>query len=118
VAGLLPDYGVSSADTAFDLAGCTGCKSRESSAVARCFDCSNFLCAHCVMAHQFMHCFEGHHVTTLGEITNNCGSHHVQELDSVNKLKATEIRNNLKNLETTSTRSESLKSAVSFDLLH
>jgi hypothetical protein len=25
-----------------------------------------------------MHCFEGHHVTTLGEITNNCGSHHVQ----------------------------------------
>jgi len=110
VAGLLPDYGVSSADTAFDLAGCTGCKSRESSAVARCFDCSNFLCAHCVMAHQFMHCFEGHHVTTLGEITNNCGSHHVQELDSVNKLisegklKATEIRNNLKNLETTSTR--------------
>jgi hypothetical protein len=35
VAGLLPDYGVSSADTAFDLAGCTGCKSRESSAVAR-----------------------------------------------------------------------------------
>ena len=35
VAGLLPDYGVSSADTALDLAGCTGCKSRESSAVAR-----------------------------------------------------------------------------------
>jgi len=62
------------------------------------------------MAHQFMHCFEGHHVTTLGEITSNSGGHHVQELDSVNKLisdgklKANEIRNNLKNLETTSTR--------------
>ena len=57
-----------------------------------------------------MHCFEGHHVSTLGEITSNSGGHHVQELDSVNKLisdgklKANEIRNNLKNLETTSTR--------------
>jgi tripartite motif-containing protein 2/3 len=104
------DYGVSSTDCGLDLAGCTGCKSRESSAVARCFDCSNFLCANCVMAHQFMHCFEGHHVTTLGEITSNSGTHHVQELDAVNKmisegkLKANEIRNNLKNLETTSTR--------------
>ena len=27
---------------------------------------------------QFMHCFEGHHVTTLGEITSNSGGHHVQ----------------------------------------
>ena len=88
----------------------------------RCFDCSNFLCANCVMAHQvsipcqftsvcrkcnkyaglsnkfqliyqivrellstyvylyfqFMHCFEGHHVSTLGEITSNSGGHHVQ----------------------------------------
>jgi tripartite motif-containing protein 2/3 len=62
------------------------------------------------MAHQFMHCFEGHHVSTLGEITSNSGGHHVQELDAINKLisdgklKANEIRNNLKNLETTSTR--------------
>jgi len=111
VAGLLADYGVSGiTDSHLDGAYCTGCKSRESSAVARCFDCSNFLCANCVMAHQFMHCFEGHHVTTLGEITSNSGGHHVQELDAVNKLisdgklKANEIRNNLKNLETTSTR--------------
>jgi len=108
VAGLLADYGVS--DSQLDGAFCTGCKSRESSAVARCFDCSNFLCANCVMAHQFMHCFEGHHVTTLGEITSNSGGHHVQELDAINKLisdgklKANEIRNNLKNLETTYTR--------------
>lgn len=111
VAGLLADYGVSGiTDSQLDGAYCTGCKSRESSAVARCFDCSNFLCANCVMAHQFMHCFEGHHVTTLGEITSNSGGHHVQELDAINKLisdgklKANEIRNNLKNLETTSTR--------------
>jgi len=111
VAGLLPDYGVSGVhDAQLDGAFCTGCKSRESSAVARCFDCSNFLCANCVMAHQFMHCFEGHHVTTLGEISSNSGGHHVQELDAVNKLitdgkaKANDIRNNLKNLETTSTR--------------
>jgi len=114
VAGLLADYGVSTcSDPGLDMAGCTGCKSKESSAVARCFDCNNFLCANCVMAHQFMHCFEGHHVTTLGEITTNSGTrgtHHVQELDAVNKViseakvKANEIRNNLKNLETTSTR--------------
>ena len=104
VPGLLPDYGVSGVhDSQLDGAYCTGCKSRESSAVARCFDCSNFLCGNCVMAHQvqdmqiilllitkyfctthnmkyfqFMHCFEGHHVTTLGEITSNSGGHHVQ----------------------------------------
>ncbi|KAH8026875.1 hypothetical protein HPB51_026210 [Rhipicephalus microplus] len=41
---------------------------KESSAVARCFDCANFLCPNCVMAHQFMHCFEGHRVLTLGEL--------------------------------------------------
>lgn len=46
---------------------CTGCKSKELAPVARCFDCSNFLCPNCVMAHQFMHCFEGHRVMTLGE---------------------------------------------------
>ena len=53
VAGLLADYGVSGiSDSQLDGAYCTGCKSRESSAVARCFDCSNFLCGNCVMAHQ------------------------------------------------------------------
>ena len=102
----------------------------------RCFDCSNFLCANCVMAHQvsdlsqmqqicwtnplvaypqypidskwfikfsenfyqyamhclyfqFMHCFEGHHVSTLGEITSNSGGHHVQ----VKKKMKTMIKN-------------------------
>ena len=46
---------------------CTGCKSTESDAVARCVDCINFLCPNCVMAHQFMHCFEGHRVLNLSE---------------------------------------------------
>lgn len=61
--------------SAFDLSNsalnCTGCKSSELNAVARCFDCANFLCPNCVMAHQFMHCFEGHRVMTLGELQQN-----------------------------------------------
>lgn len=47
------------------LVNCTGCKSKDTSAVARCFDCANFLCPNCVTAHKFMHCFEGHRVQTL-----------------------------------------------------
>ena len=31
---------------------CTGCKNRDSTAVARCLTCSNFLCPNCVTAHQ------------------------------------------------------------------
>ncbi|XP_014480082.1 PREDICTED: brain tumor protein-like [Dinoponera quadriceps] len=47
---------------------CTGCKfNTEPDAVAHCLDCANFLCSHCVMAHQFMHCFEGHRISTLAE---------------------------------------------------
>lgn len=44
---------------------CTGCKSKQSSAVAHCVDCTNLLCSNCVMAHQFMHCFEGHRVVDI-----------------------------------------------------
>lgn len=50
---------------------CTGCKSKDSSAVAHCYDCANFLCANCVMAHQFMHCFEGHRVVDLSDLDAN-----------------------------------------------
>lgn len=75
IAGLLSDYAVSNIleNAAMDgtSLSCTGCKSKDSSAVARCFDCANFLCPNCVMAHQFMHCFEGHRVMTLGELQNN-----------------------------------------------
>ncbi|XP_078049055.1 tripartite motif-containing protein brain tumor [Augochlora pura] len=65
---------------------CTGCKSTESDAVARCFDCANFLCPNCVMAHQFMHCFEGHRVLNLGD----------SKLETVNSSSNTELpKNNL-----------------------
>ncbi len=42
---------------------CTACKSAESMAVAKCFQCSSFLCHKCVCAHQIMNCFEGHRVS-------------------------------------------------------
>ncbi|XP_072386554.1 protein brain tumor [Diabrotica undecimpunctata] len=47
---------------------CTGCKHKKLDAVARCVECANYLCSNCVMAHQFMHCFEGHRVVNLPEI--------------------------------------------------
>ena len=45
---------------------CTGCKS-SSPAVANCFSCTALLCANCVIAHQLMVAFEGHHVTNLSQ---------------------------------------------------
>ena len=55
------------ADQSPDLSPhCTGCKS-SSPAVANCFSCSALLCANCVIAHQLMLAFEGHHVTNLGQ---------------------------------------------------
>ncbi|XP_022249888.1 brain tumor protein-like isoform X3 [Limulus polyphemus] len=75
IGGLLSDYAISNILESTALEGnspcCTGCKSKESNAVAHCFDCANFLCSNCVMAHQFMHCFEGHRVLTLSELQNN-----------------------------------------------
>ncbi|KAJ8922489.1 hypothetical protein NQ315_007517 [Exocentrus adspersus] len=47
---------------------CTGCKHKKLDAVARCVDCANYLCSNCVMAHQFMHCFEGHRVVNLADL--------------------------------------------------
>ncbi|XP_045480488.1 brain tumor protein [Harmonia axyridis] len=47
---------------------CTGCKTKKLDAVARCVDCANYLCSNCVMAHQFMHCFEGHRVVNLADV--------------------------------------------------
>ncbi|EGI58901.1 Brain tumor protein [Acromyrmex echinatior] len=46
---------------------CTGCKSTEAGAVARCYDCDQFLCPNCVMAHQYMLCFEGHRLLNLAD---------------------------------------------------
>lgn len=68
---------------------CTGCKSGER-ASAFCSDCSHFLCQNCTMAHQYMHCFEGHRVealtssgpsSTVGDRTNTkCLQHRMQPL--------------------------------------
>ncbi|KAB7496567.1 B-box type zinc finger protein ncl-1 [Armadillidium nasatum] len=67
---LIPDYALHRLlESPIDQpASCTACKSRDVAAVARCLDCSKLLCPHCVMAHQFMHCFEGHRVVTLAEL--------------------------------------------------
>lgn len=49
---------------------CTSCKAKEK-AVARCSDCANFLCPNCNTAHQFMRCFENHHVVAFEDIRNS-----------------------------------------------
>lgn len=64
ILGLYTDYSVNVIEKN-TTPRCTGCKNKKTDAVARCIECNNFLCASCVMAHQFMHCFEGHRVTTL-----------------------------------------------------
>ena len=83
VSGLLPDFAISNIleANAVDSSSlhCTGCKSKETNAVARCFDCANFLCSNCVMAHQFMHCFEGHRVMSLCELQNSKESEPLQQ---------------------------------------
>ncbi|XP_076352429.1 protein brain tumor-like isoform X2 [Tachypleus tridentatus] len=94
--GLLSNYAVSNILEANAMEeatqSCTGCKTKENNVVARCVDCANFLCSNCVMAHQFMHCFEGHRVLTMGEFQNNkddinhkkpifCSHHKLKTLD-------------------------------------
>ena len=55
------DYMLSLGETSTQY--CTACKTSESMAVAKCFQCSSFLCHQCVCAHQIMNCFEGHRVS-------------------------------------------------------
>ncbi|KAG1670646.1 Brain tumor protein [Nymphon striatum] len=71
VSNLLPDYVMCNQ---LDLNAiqnpqiiCTSCKAKEK-AVARCSDCSSFLCPNCVNAHHFMRCFENHKVVTFEEM--------------------------------------------------
>ena len=96
VAGLLPDFAVSNILEANVIDGaslhCTGCKSKDTNAVARCYDCANFLCANCVMAHQFMHCFEGHRVTTLTELASSKDDVKAEKPISCNKHKSELLR--------------------------
>lgn len=55
----------------WNSATCTACKAKDPVlAVAKCFDCASLLCTSCVLAHQFMHCFEGHRLMTLAELAN------------------------------------------------
>lgn len=49
---------------------CTCCKSKDQ-AVARCSDCSHFLCPNCTSAHDFMRCFENHRVVPFDAIKNS-----------------------------------------------
>lgn len=83
VAGLLSDYAIlnvlESTSTESAPLSCTGCKTKETHAVARCFDCANYLCSNCVMAHQYMHCFEGHNVINLKDEAVN-GSYPADKL--------------------------------------
>ena len=56
-----------------------------------------------------MHCFDGHHITTLGELANkdNCPQE-IQQLNSISHImqegrsKASDLKSNLKNLEAAS----------------
>ena len=83
VAGLLTDFAISSILEAKALNNsnphCSGCSAKDTDAVARCADCANFLCSNCVMAHQFMHCFEGHRVMSLSELQKNKESETTQQ---------------------------------------
>lgn len=58
---------VSAMDQSVD---CTCCKTKEP-AVARCTDCSHFLCSHCNSAHEFMRCFENHHVVPFDALRSS-----------------------------------------------
>ncbi|XP_034243852.1 brain tumor protein-like isoform X2 [Thrips palmi] len=58
---------------------CTSCKTKEN-AVSRCSDCANFLCSNCNTAHQFMRCFENHHVVPFEELRQQTAG---EEKDSV-----------------------------------
>lgn len=49
---------------------CTCCKSKEP-AVARCTDCSHFLCSNCNSAHEFMRCFENHRVVPFDALRSS-----------------------------------------------
>ena len=55
------------------IIACTSCKIKEN-AVARCADCSNFLCSNCVQAHQFMYNFANHHVVNFEDLKTNYGT--------------------------------------------
>ena len=94
---------------------CTGCKS-ASPAVAKCFSCTALLCANCVIAHQLMVAFEGHHVTNLGQ--GNNGNKEVElhqvggNIEAIRKMvkdskkKLNELQKTIKSVDYSSSRYE------------
>ncbi|CAF3529628.1 unnamed protein product [Adineta steineri] len=49
---------------------CRACTSNDIG-VAHCSTCSSYLCSKCCQAHQYMKCFEQHHVRRLSQISND-----------------------------------------------
>ncbi|CAF5018823.1 unnamed protein product [Rotaria sp. Silwood1] len=65
---------------------CRACTSNDIG-VAHCSTCSSYLCSKCCQAHQYMKCFEQHHVRRLSQIDNDehisnnlCKSHDKYDL--------------------------------------
>ena len=91
---------------------CTGCKS-SSPAVANCFSCVDLLCANCVIAHQLMVAFEGHHVANLGPSkleVKESGQSTVGSIESVRKMvkdgkkKLNDLQKTIKSVDYSSSR--------------
>ena len=100
------------ADQAQDLGvpHCTGCKS-SSPAVANCFSCSALLCANCVIAHQLMVAFEGHHVTNLGNsskavepVQGTTSLEPVKKMVKEGRKKLNELQKTVKSVDYSSSR--------------
>ena len=91
---------------------CTGCKS-SSPTVANCFSCVDLLCANCVIAHQLMVAFEGHHVANLGPSkleVKESGQSTVGSIESVRKMvkdgkkKLNDLQKTIKSVDYSSSR--------------
>ena len=91
---------------------CTGCKS-SSPAVANCFSCVDLLCANCVIAHQLMVAFEGHHVANLGpsnQEVKESGHNSIGSIESVRKMvkdgkkKLNDLQKTMKSVDYSSSR--------------
>jgi len=107
---LSPAEDINFVDTPFRH--CTGCKS-SSPAVANCFSCVDLLCANCVIAHQLMVAFEGHHVANLGpskQEVKESGHHTVGSIESVRKMvkegkkKLNDLQKTIKSVDYSSSR--------------
>jgi hypothetical protein len=91
---------------------CTACKgTTDLPAVANCFSCAALLCANCVIAHQLMVAFEGHHVTSLGTIpvpgkeAAGLSVESVRRMVKDSKKKLDELKKLQKSVDFTSSRS-------------